>query len=78
MTTRLPPQCLACAHWQSPFDRGDMTEEPTQLCTAFPKGIPYRIWWNKADHRQPYQGDNGIRWQPMDSDTQFPEYALNT
>lgn len=69
MTSRPPPQCLSCKHWVSPLETGG----DKQTCTAFPKGIPDDIWWNRADHRQPVSGDNGIRWDGAE----FPEYALN-
>lgn len=80
MTSRPPPQCLNCKHWQSPFDRTDANAreaEPTQVCDAFPlpKGIPDDIWWNRVDHRQSVAGDHGIQWQP-DGDVQFPDWAL--
>lgn len=74
MTSRPMPQCLACKHWFSPLDReGD---DETQTCAAFPDGIPDDIWWNRADHRQPYDGDNGIQWEALDGAT-FPEWAMN-
>ena len=71
MTSRPPPQCLSCRHWVSPLDR----EGDAQTCSAFPVGIPDDIWWNRADHRQPVEGDNGIQWESLDGAT-FPEYAM--
>lgn len=80
MTTRIPAQCLSCKHWISPLDRSDpdvREHEPTQMCAAFPlpSGIPAAIWWNKADHRQPFKGDHGIRWESDGSE--FPELATS-
>jgi hypothetical protein len=82
VTTRLPPQCLACVHWISPFDRTDAgahEPEPVQICAGFPlpAGIPDDIWWNRADHRQPHPGDHGVRWEP-DGEAEFPEWALSS
>jgi len=80
MTSRRPAQCLTCVHWISPLDRTDANArdpEPTQTCKAYPLpgGIPVEIWWNKVDHRQPYEGDSGIRWEPDGGE--FPEWALS-
>jgi 8-oxo-dGTP pyrophosphatase MutT (NUDIX family) len=33
-------------------------------CTAFPERIPKTIMVGMADHRQPYDGDRGVRWEP--------------
>ena len=32
-------------------------------CLAFPDGITEPIMLGEFDHRKPYDGDNGIRWE---------------
>lgn len=56
MTTHVQPQCIACVHMTS-------LEPELETCAAFPDGIPRRIWQGEADHREPYRGDNGIRFE---------------
>ena len=34
-------------------------------CTAFPDEIPREIAGNKHDHRTPFPGDPGIRFEPL-------------
>jgi hypothetical protein len=33
-------------------------------CEAFPDGIPFAIQTGQIDHREPYSGDSGIRYEP--------------
>lgn len=40
-------------------------------CDAFPKGIPSEILGGQHNHRQPFTGDNGIRFEEAD---ELPEY----
>ncbi|MGB9866725.1 MAG: hypothetical protein ACPLPR_02300 [Bacillota bacterium] len=35
-------------------------------CDAFPQGIPDDIFFEYFDHRKPYPGDGGIRFEPKD------------
>lgn len=59
----IPEQCLRCRHFRRSI-----------FCDAFPDlpGIPGVILDNQADHRQPYPGDNGIRWEPAKPGVKHP------
>lgn len=46
--------CTYCKHLRDIADR---------TCDAFPEGIPMPIWKSEHDHRTPYVGDNGIRFE---------------
>lgn len=48
------PICQVCRH----FDRD------ANRCEVFPDGLPADILEHRADHRWPYPGDGGIRFEP--------------
>lgn len=70
MTIGPVSQCLVCTRYRSPFD-GDR-DGPT--CEAFPDAIPQPIIAMEADHRQPYPGDHGLRWES--DGAPYPEGSL--
>jgi hypothetical protein len=49
-------QCATCLHLAG------LGPGPA-CCTAFPGGIPRPILDDEADHRLPYPGDHGVRWE---------------
>src|SRR4051812_19354026 len=51
------PLCVACQRLRRPV-RGRLA------CAAFPDGIPAPLLEAAADHREPYPGDHGIRFEP--------------
>ena len=53
--------CGTCKHWV-----------PGATFAAFPDGIPDAILDNEHDHRQPYPGDHGIRWEPKTLGAKHP------
>ena len=57
MTTPSPPICLDCTHFHE-------DNEEALTCDAFPDGIPDAIIFSEHDHREPYERDNGIRFEP--------------
>ena len=63
MTSVMAPMCLACRHYRRAISSADPV-----VCAAFPDGIPNDIFWEYADHRLPYAGDRGIRFEAKDAD----------
>jgi len=57
--TTIIPACVACRH----FHRTNLAAD---TCDAFPAGIPAEIWQAKNDHHEPFPGDHGIRFEPID------------
>lgn len=55
------PLCAFCKHAHQ--------SEMITTCDAFPKGIPEQILQDGYNHRQPFTGDHGIRFEPI------PEFA---
>jgi hypothetical protein len=53
------PQCFRCIHL-------DESTPGKMRCPAFPGAeIPMAIRTNSHDHREPYRGDHGIRFEPI-------------
>ena len=50
-------QCIRCIHYTG-----------SKQCDAFAAEIPDPIWIGEHDHREPYPGDNGIQFEPLDPD----------
>lgn len=62
------PTCINCRHITG-----------VRTCAAFPDGIPEAIWSATGSHREPWPGDQGIRFERMqeiNSETRFdvPEF----
>ena len=65
-----PFLCVWCRRFRS-------TESPRPTCTAYPGGIPVEITANRADHRKPYPGDGGRRFDPRDTGDADAEQTMN-
>jgi hypothetical protein len=63
MTAQARSQCSVCAHFRSPFSVEPYREGP--FCAAFEAGISDAVYTNHLDHRQPVEGDHGVRWAPL-------------
>jgi hypothetical protein len=56
-------QCPPCKHYRIEI-----------RCAAFPDGIPEVIVTGRFDHREPFPGDNGIRWVPSVAEADLPPH----
>ena len=54
--TVIMSQCLLCKNFIE-------NTEGKYICKAFPEGIPDILVFNRFDHKKPYKGDNGIRFE---------------
>ena len=52
------PLCLLCRHHRD-------VDPELETCEAFPDGIPSDILYSLADHRDPFEGDKNIRFEPL-------------
>jgi hypothetical protein len=55
------PICDGCTRFRESDD-----DHPTWWCAAFPGGIPWQIGEDGFDHRRPFEGDNGIRFDSVE------------
>lgn len=60
MTTTAAPACIDCKH----LHRGD-PNATRNTCEAFPEGIPDVILFEGRDHRKPFKGDRGVRFEVL-------------
>ena len=65
--TRIKPLCFYCKHEFS--NKPGPCYVSTPQCDAFPDKIPDAIYDLGHDHRKPYPGDNGIRFEPVEEDS---------
>ena len=56
--------CSLCKHRLN-------TREERPYCKAFPDGIPSEITKGDHFHLTPYEGDQGIQYEPMDEQRDF-------
>jgi hypothetical protein len=74
MSSPFPPEvCVGCRHFA--FERVVVADAPAEssepevrfVCAAFPagRGIPDAIVNGENDHREPVEGDHGIRFEPV-------------
>jgi hypothetical protein len=59
MEADMQEQCSSCSHFRGSF------EKSRPSCRAFPLGIPEEIWEGVFDHNNPFEGDRGIRFEPV-------------
>lgn len=62
MTLVIHDQCLRCKHFTPKYGFS---------CSAFDR-IPNEIIDMDFDHRKPYPGDKGIRWEPKEPGVKNP------
>ena len=57
-------QCYDCKHYEGIF-----------TCPAFPDGIPKVIFLDEFDHREPYPGDHGVRFESVPNPSEEPIFG---
>lgn len=49
------PECTLCKH----------LNKDTLACSAFPEGVPWKIYLGAVNHHLPLPGDNGFQFEPI-------------
>lgn len=57
------PLCYYCRHLRTGVEDG---AKRLVTCDAFPEGIPRIMLEDFGDHRTPFDGDHGIRFEPSE------------
>jgi hypothetical protein len=60
-------QCRSCKH----FYNNEEANRTGRFCASF-EDAPSEITDGHFDHREPFPGDNGIRWEPKNPGTIHP------
>jgi hypothetical protein len=65
-TPNVPPLCNQCRYFLGVVEAALAPNRVglVPICLAFPRGIPEPIRDGKYDHRTPYPGDCGLRFEP--------------
>jgi hypothetical protein len=59
--------------WEPQPDRdilciGCIFHTGNKKCSVFKKGIPEKIWSGEHNHKNPYPGDDGIRFESIEDE----------
>ena len=56
--------CPRCKHFGDEIEKDGFPEFMPLNCKAYPDGIPSKVYFMELDHRNPIDGDNGIKFEP--------------
>jgi hypothetical protein len=73
------PRCICpeCRHFDqnAPLVNEAGKAAPGWVCVAFPAGIPSSIATMAHDHRRAFDGDGGVRFEPLEGSKVSPNPA---